>query len=350
MAAMERSDHEGSRTWQVSPDLMCFFHEDGRFASVNPAWEATLGWAQEELVGKPYADLLHPDDVERSNAGFGELLDGRPVLNFENRYRHKNGNYHWLSWVAVPEEDLFFCSARDITADHDRVDQIASQKAEADLREQFLAILGHDLRNPLAALDSGVNILERRVPDEAIKPILEQMQGSIKRMNELIRNVMDFARVRLGDGIGLELREHSDLGQQLARVVEEIQMVTPGVDFVVDDRLDRPVRCDAARMQQVLSNLVANAVTHGDWSEPIRIHFHTRPEEFVIEVANAGTAMTAAARENLFQPFFRGAPEESKQGLGLGLYIVSEIVSAHGGQMKVRSDDEKTCFAAVIPG
>ena len=347
---MDSADQQASTTWQVSPDMMCFFQADGTFASVNPAWEATLGWTQDELVGAPYMDFVHERDVKRSHDAFETLLSGDPVLRFENRYRHRDGSFRWLSWTAVPEGELYFCSARDITVDRQRIRQIASQQAEADLREQFLAILGHDLRNPLAGLASGITILERRAEDPALQPIFVQMRSSVTRMNELIANIMDFARVRLGDGIGLEIAEHDDLGGTFNRVIEEIGLVMPAVEFRFDDQTDRPVRCDGPRMQQVLSNLIGNAVSHGDWKQPVRVEFCTRDDHFFLEVANGGEEMSKTARDNLFQPFFRGEPEESKQGLGLGLYIVSEIVKAHGGEIDVTSSSAETRFSVRIPG
>ncbi|WP_271077635.1 PAS domain-containing sensor histidine kinase [Aurantiacibacter sp. MUD61] len=347
---MDHADQQASATWRVSPDMMCFFHADGTFASVNPAWHRTLGWAPDELVGEPYIQFVHPDDVERSQEAFGEILAGRPVLRFENRYRHRDGGYRWLSWVAVPEDDMYFCSARDITIDREQARTIETQQEEASLREQFLAIIGHDLRNPLAALGSGLTILERRSEEESLLPIIKQMRSSVTRMNELIDNIMDFARVRLGDGIGLDIGEHDDLGESIARVIAEVSLVTPGLKYNFDNQSTRPVRCDASRVQQVVSNLLANAASHGDWDKPVQVVFCTKEDHFFVEVANGGDGMSANARQNLFQPFFRGEPEESKQGLGLGLYIVSEIVKAHDGRIDVESDDLETRFSLCIPG
>ena len=338
-----------TKTWRVSPDMMCFFSAEGIFLSVNPAWQAVLGWTQEELEGRNFAEFVHPDDIQRSYDAFATLVGGTPVLKFENRYRASDGGYRWLSWVAVPEDDQYFCSARDITSDHQRVEQVETQKVEGELREQFLAVLGHDLRNPLAGLVSGISLLERRTSDAALTPILEQMRSSTVRMDELIRNMMDFARVRLGDGIGLETQHIEDIAARLMPVVEEIRLVSPGIELETDFDAGRPVDCDIARVQQVLSNLLANAVTHGDMTKPIRVAARTTDDRLIIEVANAGEKIDAETQANLFQPFFRVSPRESKQGLGLGLYISSEIVSAHGGDLSVSSDNDETRFTVSIP-
>ncbi len=352
---MDQLNQLSTRTWQVSPDMLCYFHADGTFAHVNPAWEDTLGWSLEEMIGKPFSAFIHPDDVRGSEAAFALLTSGEPVLGFENRYRAKDEAYHRLSCVAVPEgDDRYFCSARDITGDHERVALVEEQEEEAELREQFLAVLGHDLRNPLAGLDSGIAIIERRSAQAGsqadLAPVLEQMRRSVTRMDELIRNMMDFARVRLGDGIGLDLAMQGDMGALLQQVCEEIAIGKPTAEINFISDADRVVRCDAPRIQQSLSNLLANAVTHGDMSHPVTVEYRTQPKHFVIAVRNAGGQISEQGRANLFQPFFRGTPDESKQGLGLGLYIVSQIVGAHGGKIDVVSENGETRFIMTIPG
>ena len=128
---VERARERG-RTWQVSPDLLSVMNRAGIFEMTNPAWEAVLGWTAAELSRMPWQDLVHPDDLTRSLAGFGELLRGQPVLRFENRYRSKAGHYRWLSWVAVPEDGRFYCSARDVTLEKNQAAKLAARTMERD--------------------------------------------------------------------------------------------------------------------------------------------------------------------------------------------------------------------------
>jgi PAS domain S-box-containing protein len=123
---------ERGLTWQVSPDLLSVMTADYRFESSNPAWRQVLGWNEEELTAMTFGQLVHPDDAERSHAAFGELAHNRPVLNFENRYRSKDGSYRWLSWVAVPEGSKMYCSARDITLEKQQAEALAARTAELD--------------------------------------------------------------------------------------------------------------------------------------------------------------------------------------------------------------------------
>lgn len=341
--------HIATRTWRVTPDLMCILDRAGCFLAVNPAWSNTLGWPRERIVGRPYLDFLHPDDVARSNEAFAQVKSGRPVLRFENRYLKQDGGYCWLSWVAVPEGEHFYCTIRDVTEQKEREQTISEQREEADLREQFLAVLGHDLRNPVTSVVSGLRLLSREPQSDRAANTIRAMQGSCARMSELIANMMDFARARLGDGISLERRRHSDLGARLRDVIGELQTVFPDAHIEFEEALEAPVDCDANRIMQVLSNLLGNAVTHGAPGEAIRISADQTADRFKLRVCNGGAVIPDEARASLFQPFFKGDPRSSPQGLGLGLYICAQIAEAHGGELKATSDEAETCFELDIP-
>ena len=251
--------------------------------------------------------------------------------------------------MAVPEGDLFYCTVRDVTDEKERDQIIAEQREEAGLREQFLAVLGHDLRNPLGSLIAGVRLLSREEQSERARETLRHMQTSTARMSELVANMMDFARVRLGDGIGLDRRRHDDLGKRISEVVQEIQAAFEDTRIELKTDFDGEVYCDAPRMMQVLSNLLGNAVMHGARGEPITVDADNKDGQLTITVCNKGTPIPDVSREKLFRPFFKGGKHASPQGLGLGLFITSEIVSAHGGQIEVTSDEELTCFVVRIP-
>lgn len=128
---IERS-HQRGLTWQVSPDLLAVLTERFRFETTNPAWRQVLGWTDEELSAFSYCDLVHPEDAERSQIAFGALNRNHPVLNFENRYRRKDGSYRWLSWVAVPESGKMYCSARDVTTIKHQAAALAERTEELD--------------------------------------------------------------------------------------------------------------------------------------------------------------------------------------------------------------------------
>jgi len=219
--------------------------------------------------------------------------------------------------------------------------QLVDAAREASLREQFIAVLGHDLRNPLASIRAGAELLQKGKGDAG--ETLRLMQGSVSRMSALIDDIMDFARGRLGSGIEIG-RSDVQLAPVLRQVIDELRRIASARTIVAELRIDTPVHCDAARIGQLLSNLLANALTHGSSETPIHVTAHRADGWFELSVSNSGPPIPAAALERLFQPFFRGETRASQQGLGLGLYIAFEIARAHGGTLTATSSPERTTF------
>jgi signal transduction histidine kinase len=226
---------------------------------------------------------------------------------------------------------------------------LLNERQTSELREQFIAVLGHDLRNPLASIDAGAKMLLKEPLSPKGMTVLGLIQSSARRMAELIDNVLDFAHGRLGGGLTLERDAHVPLAEVLEQVVDELRTAWP--ERLIETRLEvtRTVSCDAARVAQLLSNLVANALTHGATSEPILVRASTQDGSFELSVANQGEPIPPPTLKRLFQPFFRVAARPSQQGLGLGLYIASEIARAHGGSLDVTSDQQETRFTFRMP-
>ena len=225
---------------------------------------------------------------------------------------------------------------------------LSDSREISELREQFIAVLGHDLRNPLASISAGAAKLAKNGLGEKPSAIVKLMQGSVARMSNLIDNLMDFARGRLGDGMNL-VRACRPLRPSLEQVVNEMQ--TAAEDRIETDfQLEGPIVCDHARIEQLVSNLIGNAIVHGAPNSPIRVEAGTRDGRLEITVANRGNPIPAHVIPKLFQPFARGSGDKAKtEGLGLGLFIASEIARAHGGEITVRSDAAETRFTFAMP-
>ena len=218
------------------------------------------------------------------------------------------------------------------------------------LREQFIAVLGHDLRTPLSAIRMSADLLETKVEDKRSLNFIAAIRNSSVRMGVLIENILDFARGRLGGGIPVQRKLVDDLQRTLRMTLEEVQVSHPQATFI--HRLDVPtgVYCDALRISQLLSNLLGNAVTHGSISEPIVLNAWAENDEFVISLTNQGTPIAPHLIPLLFEPFSRSEAGQRCEGLGLGLYIASQIATAHNGSLSVTSDSESgTCFVARFP-
>ncbi len=227
--------------------------------------------------------------------------------------------------------------------------QLAEAQKAAELREQFIAVLGHDLRNPLGAITSGVTLLEKTPLNERGASLVAMMQKCTGRMTELIENVLDLARGRLGAGITLDIRKDARLEPVLHQVISELRTSWPDRVISVDYDLRYPVDCDASRIAQLFSNLLGNALNYGAPDEPVRVGARSGERTFELFVANGGEPISAVAMARLFQPFVRGDGQSTQQGLGLGLYIASEIARAHGGELSATSTLEETRFTLKIP-
>jgi signal transduction histidine kinase len=229
-------------------------------------------------------------------------------------------------------------------------DALLDERALGELREQFIAILGHDLRNPLHAVYASSDTLQRRLTDPALLAIAARIKSNARRMSGLIDDILDFARGRLGGGIGVELTEIDNLNAGLLAVIQEFRDGQPDCHIIADIGVNCSVRCDIGRLQQIASNLLANALTHGLPQSPIKISAKADGDEFVLEVWNAGEPIPADSLDKIFEPFWRHSVSASRNGLGLGLHISSQIVRAHQGRISVTSTREGgTRFTARLP-
>jgi sigma-B regulation protein RsbU (phosphoserine phosphatase) len=222
------------------------------------------------------------------------------------------------------------------------------ERHTAALREQFIAVLGHDLRNPIASIDAGVQALDKTPLNERARMITGLVRKSAIRMAGLVDNLLDFARGRLGGGIVLR-REPVMLEEHLTHVVDELRSAWPEREITVAFDLPMLIDCDAGRLSQLLSNLVGNALTHGSADGPVEVRAFTDNGMFELYVVNAGEAIPAEAFARLFEPFTREDNRPSQQGLGLGLFIASEISKAHDGELSAKSTSAETRFTFRMP-
>jgi signal transduction histidine kinase len=227
--------------------------------------------------------------------------------------------------------------------------RLSNEREASELREQFIAVLGHDLRNPLAAISAGAELLAKAPLDTRASRMVAIIQQGASRMSGLIDDVMDFARGRLGGGLSVERSEPIGIEPVLKQVIAELRATWPNRPIEEDFSLIQPVSCDPKRLSQLFSNLLANALTHGAADHPVLIRAITDAGWFELSVANAGEPIPQAAVARLFQPFARGSMRPSQQGLGLGLYIASEIARAHGGTLKAESSARETRFTFRMP-
>jgi signal transduction histidine kinase len=225
---------------------------------------------------------------------------------------------------------------------------LLDEQATGRLRDQFIAVLGHDLRSPLQSVMLGTYVLGRMALPPAAAPVLQNLSRGGARMKELIDNILDFARGQLGGGIPLALQPEPRLARLIGQWVADIgashrRPVELRTDITV------AVHCDANRLSQLLTNLLTNALVHGAPDAPVRVDAAIADGAFVLSVENGGEPIPAEKQLHLFQPFSRTPGEAASPGLGLGLYIAAEIAKAHGGTISVASKAGSTRFEVRLP-
>lgn len=227
--------------------------------------------------------------------------------------------------------------------------ELEVERETGHLREQLIAVLGHDLRTPLSAVRMGADLLESKLLDRPERRLATAIQSSARRMGSLIENILDFARGRLGSGIPVEHRVVGNLQADFDRVISEIAEAYPTAVIERSVSVPQANLCDPVRLCQLLSNLLANAVTHGRHGTTIKVDVSVEDEHLVLSVWNQGVPIEPQLMPKLFQPYTRSEVGQ-REGLGLGLYIASEIVRGHNGTICVVSNEtDGTSFTARLP-
>ncbi len=342
----------------------------GHITTWNEGAQRIKGYLAAEIVGKHFSVFYPAEDVAGGKCE-RELHEAAHQGRFEDegwRIR-KDGSLFWANVVITAlhgdEGELvgFAKVTRDLTERkqlEERLRALAAEEAAVaerariqEFQERFIAILGHDLRNPLAAIDMGAGLLRQQTEhDPATARIAERVQSSTRRMSRMIEQILDLTRSRLGGGIEMA-PQPMELCATLTGVVEELRTVHPRrrIELVCA----RPIRgtWDRDRLEQVFSNLVSNAVHHGAKDGPVTLETHPDGAVVHVDVHNEGEPIPEPLRVSLFNPFRRGERESrtrETEGLGLGLHISREIVLAHGGDIHVRSTpSEGTTFRVTLP-
>ena len=333
-ARVAAADNEERFRSLVTTSAAIVWHADpqGQISVDAEGWRTFTGLPP-PADADAWREAVHPADRAAMQAQWLRAVATAAPYRSQHRIRTPSGGYAHVVSRAVP-------IVRDgvvrewIGTMTDVTDRVRIEEA----REQFIAILGHDLRNPLTAIMGGAEVLRLGALPEQQAGVVIRIARSARRMETIIRDVMDFARGRLGGGIPVTPTP-CDLGRICAEVVDELRLAHPNREIHFEGRGELHGAWDEARAGQVMSNLIGNSITHG--TDPIRVSVQADGEDIVTIVHNPGTPIPSEALPTLFEPFVQGEniPDARPHGLGLGLYIVSEIVRAHGGTIAVASTE-----------
>ncbi|CAN5342936.1 PAS domain S-box protein [soil metagenome] len=345
---------ERDRIWNVSQDLLLVADIDGTWRSINPAWTAALGWHEQELLNKTSQWLEHPDDREKIDAELGHLAQGRPTIRFENRFRHKDGSYRWLSWTAVPDDGKIYAVARDITAEKDAAERLKSteealrQSQKMEAVGQLTGGIAHDFNNLLTGIIGSLELMKIRLAKgqtDSVDRYIDAATTSANRAAALTHRLLAFARRQ-------PLSPRSVDANQLVGSLEDLLRRTIGE--IIDLKIETAKNlwgtlCDPNQLESALLNLAINA--RDAMPDGGRLTIRTSnarldgmlssnpallPGDYIcIDVADTGIGMAADVVARAFDPFFTTKP--IGQGTGLGLSMIYGFARQSNGHVMIDS-------------
>jgi signal transduction histidine kinase len=305
--------------------------------------------------GKADSDDATPDTAAQEH-GAGRTESGFTIAQMVAEFRALRASVIRL-WT---KEDPEICAAdlEDMTRFNEAIDQSIAESITrytdeiGESKERFLAILGHDLRTPLGAITTATTfMLDTGELGEPHLTLVTRMASSARRMNQMVTDLLDFARTRFGDSIPI-VRADMDVRKLVHDVVTEVAAAQPTSTVQIETSGDLRGRWDSSRLTQAITNLIGNAVQHGRGKSPIMVAARGAPKEVVISVRNEGPVIPREQLGQIFQamkPVADDSPRDDHH-LGLGLYIVDRIVTAHGGSVDVSSSKEQgTTFTVRLP-
>lgn len=346
---------ERDRVWRLSKDLLVVAGVDGYFKSVNPSWYRILGYTDDRWEREPFLEFVHPDDRRSTLAELATLADGKTTLNFENRYRHADGSYRWLSWTAVLEEGLMYCVARDIT-DQKLAEEalLTTQQALAQSQKmeaigQLTGGLAHDFNNLLTVIVGNLELARNRVKGDArFERNISQIAAAAERGRKLTQQLLAFSRKQK-----LETQV-ANLNQIIANLHDMVSK-TLGQNIVFETRLapNLPnMTIDPTQLELAVINVLVNArdampeggtviietrdVILGPQELPIHQASLLPGRYVMLSITDEGMGMPPDILARITEPFF--TTKEAGKGTGLGLSQVYGFVRQSSGSLQVSSE------------
>lgn len=349
LARAEASERQFRELVDNLPELAWTAQPDGYIDFYNRRWYEYTGTTFEQMEGWGWTSVHDPARLDAVKERWSHSIDTGAAFEMEFPLRGDDGVFRWFLTRVQPVRDAEGRIIRWFGSNTN----IDERRRNDDFKETFLGILGHDLRNPLSTILTTARVMLRRdeLPQDSQKR-LERVVSSGVRMQRMIDQLLDLTRARLAGGIPVHLGDTPvDLSPLVTKIADEVHSAHP--DRAIEVSLDRECRArvDTDRFEQAISNLIGNAVTHGDPTKTIRVALTSRGGSAVIAVHNFGPPIDPSFMPLLFNPFARTEKFRGRSaGLGLGLYISERIVSAHRGELVVQSSEDRgTCFEIILP-
>lgn len=348
MTERNKLTQERDRFFALSIDMLCIVHLDGRFQRVNPAFHKTLGFTEEELLAMNVFQLVHPDDRAETAREYEGLVAGEPVTFMENRLRTKDETYKWVAWsyFPVPEDGLAFGVGRDMTElrqIHEVLRLRAQELEDANrVKDEFLATMSHELRTPLTSILGWSRLLDsNQLSDKEKQRAVHVIQRNAEAQSKLIEDLLDVSRIITGK-LKIEFQPVS-----FATITDSvINSLRPAVDakrLQLETTIDPaagPILGDPARLQQIVTNILSNAVKFTPNGGRIQVHLERRNSHVRLEVKDSGVGISTEHLPHIFERFRQvdSSNVRAHGGLGLGLAIVDYLVRQQCGSVSASSE------------
>src|SRR5688572_13064946 len=364
----KRASDDLDRFFRLSLDLFCVVSFDGYFVRVNPAWQTVLGLSEEELRSKPFGDFVHPDDRAPSTEALSALSTGAQLIDFENRYRAKDGSYKWLQWFAAPflKQGIVYAVGRDITdrkaaeeAQRRYAEELESARSRAEAatvaKGEFLANMSHEIRTPMNAIIGMTDLALQTKLTPRQRDYLRTARDSAEALMTIINDILDVSKI---EARRLAL-EHVEFAVRDA-IEDSVKLLAPradqkGLELSCRIAPDVPATLvgDAGRLRQVLLNLVSNAVKFTDRGEVgVDVSVDTsvdgpsaggqddRAVTLRCTVRDTGIGIPEAKQGEIFAAFVQADASTTRRygGTGLGLTISAQLVEMMGGRLWLDSE------------
>ena len=351
----KRAEQEMSRFFSLATGILCIVDFNGYFVRVNPTLTMALGWSEKEMLSRPFADFIHPDDVAASMKEAGRLAEGHLTMSFVNRYRAKDGSYRTFRWSAAADlqQQKLFASAQDITdllqTQNELVRAKDAAEAASRAKADFLATMSHEIRTPMNGVIGMTSMLTDTRLDAEQRGMIETVRTCADSLLQIINDILDFSKIESGH---MELEQIAFDPRTI--ISETLQMVDErarGKGLHLCGALIDPAPVqligDPGRLRQVLVNLVGNAIKFTEQGDvilraswfPAEATNPSRPPRLRFEVSDTGIGIPLAAQGKLFQSFTQADSSTTRRfgGTGLGLAICKRLVDLMQGSITLVS-------------
>ena len=329
------------------PVIVWTANSDGGLDYYNSRWYEYTGQTEEEAIGWGWGPILHPEDIQRTIDTWKRSLEISAPYEIEYRFKRASDNtYRWHLGKAIPVKDKHGRVLKWFGTNTD----IQEQKDAENKKDEFISIASHELKTPLTTVKAYIQISKNKISSgDQVFPFIKKAEEQVGRLESLISDLLDVSK--LNSGKMMYNIEEFNFNEVVKSSIENIQHTTEKHKIVLRNSVDVLYKGDRIRLEQVMNNLLNNAIKYSPNADQILVTSNLHGSNIIVSVQDYGIGIAQIHLENLFNRFYRVDNSTAKfQGLGLGLYIASEIIKRHNGSFWIESSiGTGSTFYFILP-